>query len=419
MKVLVVGGGGREHALCWKLKQSPLLTKLYCAPGNPGTAEIAENVDLSPSNIGLLALWAVENMIDLTIIGPEAPLVDGITDIFTDHGLKVFGPTKAAAKLEGSKAFAREVMKKAGVKMAEGQSFTDFNEAAAYLKKHGAPIVVKADGLAAGKGVVVAETEEQALAALESCMKNEAFGAAGKTVVLEERLVGEEASVMVLVDGETVLPLVVSQDFKRLLDGDNGPNTGGMGAISPSPILGEKRLQNLVGEIFLPVIRELWTRGIPYRGFLYAGVMVDKAGVVNVLEFNCRLGDPETQVLMMRLQSDLLAVLNAAVNGKLSTVDLKWSQLAAACVVACSEGYPGTVKDGVPVSGLFDGTDELMVFQAGTAFGADGKQVITKGGRVLAVTASGPQLSDAITKAYSGIEKVSFKGMQYRRDIHG
>ena len=415
MKILVVGAGGREHALAWKLKQSPLLTKLYCVPGNPGTAAIAENVDLDLSNLGALALWAVENEIDLTVVGPEAPLAAGLVNIFSEHGLKVFGPSKEAARLESSKSFAKEVMQRAGVKTAQGAVFSDLAEAKAYVREQGAPIVVKADGLAAGKGVVVCETLDQALDTLDSFLTGGEMGDAGKTVVVEECLRGRESSVMAVVDSDTVLPLVVSQDYKRLLDGGEGPNTGGMGAISPSPVLADERIEGLVEEIFLPVIGELSTRGISYTGFLYAGVMVDDEGNVQVLEFNCRLGDPETQVLMMRLESDLLEVLLAAVEKRLPSVRLKWTKDAAACVVASSKGYPKKVDDDKVVSGLFSPEDNRAVFQAGTR--RKDKEIFTKGGRVLAVAARGKNLADAVEHAYQGIDKISFDGMHCRKDI--
>lgn len=420
MRVLVIGSGGREHAIAWKVKSSPLVTGVYCAPGNAGTDSFATNVDLKVSDLGALALWAIENTIDLTIVGPEAPLSEGIVDIFTKHGLRIFGPTKAAALLESSKSFAKEVMLKAGVQTPRGAVFSDINAAKDYVLSHGAPIVIKADGLAAGKGVVVAESVEEAINALEDFMVRHTMGDAGTKVVIEERIVGREASVMAIIDGDTVIPLVISQDFKRIRDSDQGPNTGGMGAISPTPVLPDKAAEGLVGDIFLPVVRELKSRGIDYRGFLYAGAIVDAGGKVRVLEFNCRLGDPETQVLLMRLQSDLVEVLNAATSGKLNSITLRWSTQAAACVVLASEGYPGEVKDGKPINGLFPEEHDLVVFHAGTRHAAgNDKEVITKGGRVLGVTAIGPTLNRALTRAYEGVERIKFEGMQYRKDIGG
>lgn len=423
MKVLVVGGGGREHALCWKLKQSPLLTKLYISPGNAGTASLAERVDITTHTPGALALWAVENEIDLTIVGPEAPLAEGIVDIFTEHGLRIFGPTKAGAQLESSKAFSKEVMLKAGVRTPAGEVFFDVEKARAHVKEHGAPIVVKAVGLAAGKGVVVAQTVEEALAAVDSFMVDAKFGESSKSVVLEQMITGKEASVIAIVDSNAILPLVVSQDYKRLKTADHGPNTGGMGSISPTPVLGDVRLENLVNDIFIPVVRELRSRDIVYRGFLYAGVMVDAAGQVNVIEFNCRLGDPETQVLMRRLNSDLLEVINAAVDNSLSTVDLQWRKDAAACVVMAAPGYPEEVMDGQPIRGLPARDDkqlesDVVVFHSGTAFDPENPEMVrAKGGRVLAVTALGANVGDAVAKVYKRIESITFDGVQFRTDI--
>ena len=420
MRVLVIGSGGREHALVWKLSQSPKHPELFCAPGNVGTASIATNVDLQATNVGALALWALENKIDLTIVGPEAPLAEGIVDTFTQHGLRIFGPVRAAARLEASKSFAKEVMLKAGVDSGKGAVFEDYLQAKAYVEREGAPIVIKADGLAAGKGVVVATTLDEALAALKEFMVDSSLGESGKRVVIEECLFGEEASVIAIVDGATVLPLVVSQDYKRAYDNNEGPNTGGMGAISPTPVLSDKRVENLVGEIFLPVLRELGARGIKYVGFLYAGIMVTRTGEVKVIEFNCRLGDPETQVLMMRLNSDLLTALEAAVDGKLSTVDLRWRPESAACVVCASAGYPREVEDRKAISGLFEPEADLQVFHCGTYAPSDKpSEVRSKGGRILTVTALGSSMNDAVTRAYEGVARVSFEGMHFRKDIGG
>ncbi|MCL4150671.1 UNVERIFIED_CONTAM: hypothetical protein GTU68_039609 [Idotea baltica] len=407
MKVLIVGGGGREHAIAWKVSQSPLLTELYCTPGNAGTAEFATNLDLSVANTGAIALWAVENEIDLTIVGPEAPLADGIVDLFHEHGLKIFGPSKSAAQLEASKSFAKEVMLKAGVPTAKAKVFKKFEPAKKYVKEQGVPIVIKADGLAAGKGVTVAMTMDDAIAALEECAR----------VVIEDYVDGREASLIGIVDGTTVVPLVLSQDYKRLEDNDEGPNTGGMGAISPTSVLEDKRLESLVAEVFLPVLRELWGRGIKFVGFLYAGMIVDKkTGDLSVLEFNCRLGDPETQVLLMRMKSDLLEILDAACRGKLSSRDLKWSSDSACCIVASSSGYPGDVDDGKIVEGLFEPTEDLVVFHAGTELSED-KKVRTKGGRILSVAASAPDMNQALAKASEGIKRITFEGLHFRSDI--
>ena len=420
MKVLIVGNGGREHAIAWKIKQSPLLSELYVAPGNAGTAAIATNVDVSLSNLGVLALWAVENEIDLTIVGPEAPLADGVVDVFQEHGLRIFGPSKAAAQLEASKVFSKEVMTRAGVATAAAEVFSDVDSAKEYIQAQGAPIVIKADGLAAGKGVLVAQSVDEALQAVEEYLVADRFGDAGKTVLIEECLIGREASVIAIVDESNVIPFVVSQDYKRLQDGDAGPNTGGMGAISPTEVLADKRVENLVGDIFLPVINELRNRGIVYKGFLYAGVMIGEDGIVRVIEFNCRLGDPEAQVLMMRLKSDLLSVINEAVDNNLSSVELQWRSEAAACIVAASRGYPGTVDDGKVIEGLSAIGDAGVVFQAGTKEASDGASHIeSQGGRILAVTALGASLNQALQTAYEGIEKISFDGMHYRKDIGG
>lgn len=418
MKVLVIGSGGREHALGWKLSQSPHCSELFFAPGNAGTESLGRSIDLKTNNTGALAVWAVENKIDLTVVGPEAPLADGVVDVFTEHGLRIFGPTKAAARLESSKSFAKEVLLKAGVPTAKAQTFSDFSEAKRYVEHEGAPIVIKADGLAAGKGVVVAESLEEAYEALNEFMKADRFGSAGKTVVLEQKLSGKEASMMAIVDGNTVLPLVISQDYKRVFDGDIGPNTGGMGAISPTPVLPDSRVGELINEIYVPILKELMARGISYTGFLYAGLMVDKTGLVRVLEFNCRLGDPETQVIMMRLQSDLLTTIAAAANKELASIDLAWSSQAAACVVACSGGYPGTVDDGKIINGLFQGDERAMLFYSGAIRSNEqSKAIVSKGGRVLSVTAIGKDVSEACARAYQGMEAISFDGMHYRRDI--
>lgn len=419
MRILVVGGGGREHALCWKIRQSEQVKELFCIPGNAGTRSLARSVpELAGANVNTLALWAVQEHIDLTVVGPEAPLAEGIVDVFAEHGLKIFGPTKAAAQLESSKSFAKEVMLKAGVRTAKGEVFADYEAAKAYVRSHGAPLVVKVDGLAAGKGVVVADSEEEALAALERFMVSETLGTGASRVVIEEKLVGREASVIAIVDDQTVLPLVVSQDYKRLQDGDSGPNTGGMGAISPTPVLADKRVQQLVGEIFLPVLAEMRARRIPYRGFLYAGVLVEASGAVNVLEFNCRLGDPETQVILLRLQSDLVAALEAGIHNRLASAELKWSMKPAACVVASSAGYPGKVEEGKEIFGLFKGDEELQIFHAGTRMADENsKAVLTKGGRVLCVSALGTSLDNAVERAYDSLAKISFEGMHIRKDI--
>jgi phosphoribosylamine--glycine ligase len=416
MKVLVVGGGGREHAIAWKISNSPLLSGLYCAPGGPGTESIAENISIAADDCQALADWAEKHEIDLTVVGPEAPLAAGIVDLFQARGLRIFGPCKAAAELEASKSFAKEVMVKAGVPTAGAEVFTDHDAALAYVEEQGAPIVIKADGLAAGKGVTVALDLEQARSALKECFVDARFGNSGSRVVIEDFIDGQEASLIGIVDGETVVPLVLSQDYKRLGDGDSGPNTGGMGAISPTPVLSQDTVETLVKDVFQPVIKELNTRGIPFVGFLYAGIIVGADGLPSVLEFNCRLGDPETQVLLPRMESDLLEVLDAAVDGKLSSIEMRWSEKACACVVASSKGYPLKVDDGKTIEGLFPFEQDRFIFQAGTAKNASGA-VVSKGGRVLCVSAMADTLEKALEKAYEGIEQITFEGMHFRRDI--
>jgi len=415
MKVLIVGSGGREHAIAWKVSKSPKLTKLFVAPGNAATEEIAENVEIKVSEISRLVQWTRDNKIDFVIVGPEEPLSLGLADELKKAGVVVFGPAQAAAQLESSKAFSKEVMLKAGVSTAQGGVFTDYAEAEKFIRSQKIPPVVKADGLATGKGVVVPETTEEALQATKEFLLEGKLGDAGRKLVLETRLIGKEASVIAIVSGEDVLPLVVSSDHKRIFDGDKGPNTGGVGAISPTPVLGEERLGELVETIFLPVVRELKKRGIDYLGFLYAGIMVSPDQEVSVIEFNCRLGDPETQVLLARLQSDLLEVLYRAATGKLAGVKLEWSELSACCVVMSSAGYPGKVDDGKLIEGDLKEADKLIVFHAGTVR-REGK-VYSKGGRILGVTALAASLNEAIDKAYLRVKKINFEGVHYRSDI--
>ena len=418
MKILVIGSGAREHAIAWKISQSPLKPELFCAPGNAGTRQIATNVPIKDTNIGALAVWAVENKIDLTIVGPEAPLAEGVVDLFQEHGLKIVGPVKAAARLEASKSFAKEVMLKAGVNTARGAVFDSFEEAKAYIEEQGAPIVVKADGLASGKGVVVAQTVEEALDAIQEFMVSGLHGSSGKTVVIEQCLFGQEASAIVLVDGVTVLPLVVSQDYKRVGDGDTGPNTGGMGAISPTPVLSDLRIEKIVDEIFVPVLRELSNRGIRYSGFLYAGLFIEKSGSVKVLEFNCRCGDPETQVIMLRMQSDIVPVFEALAHQRLSAVELQWKREAATCVVMASKGYPKDPEDGKVIHGLEKMPENVHVFHAGTIADLEAPdQVLTKGGRILTVAALADTVSEAAAAVYRDIGNIHFEGVQYRKDI--
>lgn len=413
MKVLVVGGGGREHALVWKIAQSPKVEKIYCAPGNAGIAAHAECLDISATDITGLLTFAYNERIDLTVVGPEAPLVAGIVDEFENHGLKIFGPNKAAAELEGSKKLAKEIMEKYDIPTARYASFTEAEAAKEYIKEHGAPCVVKADGLAAGKGVIVATTEQDALRAIATIMEDKAFGDAGKQVVIEEYLEGEEVSILAFTDGKTVIPMVSSQDHKRIFEGDLGPNTGGMGAYSPAPVYTPEVQEIVEKKVLKPIIEGMAAEGRPYRGVIYAGLMLTKAGP-KVLEFNCRFGDPEAQPVLMRLESDLVEIMQAVIEGRLAEQDIKWSDRASVCVVLASGGYPGGYEKGKVITGL-DKVDEGFVFHAGTKY-LDGK-IVTSGGRVLGVAATGDTIKDAIDAAYRQVEKISFEGMQYRRDI--
>jgi phosphoribosylamine--glycine ligase len=417
LKVLVVGGGGREHALCWKIAQSPLLKKLYCAPGNGGIGEIAENVPINAEDLGGLLNFAKSEGIDLTVVGPEAPLVKGLVDLFEKEGLKVFGPNKLAAEIEGSKAFAKTFMKKYGIRTAPFEVFDDPQKAKRYVLESRRPLVVKASGLAAGKGTFVCESVEEALNAIEEIMVKKAFGEAGSKVVIEEKLEGFEVSYMVVSDGENVIPLSPSQDHKRLLDGDMGPNTGGMGAYSPVPFLTSELEERILKEIMIPTIRGLKEEGRPYRGLLYGGLMIDKEKNPWVLEFNCRFGDPETQPLMVRMEGDLLEIILCCLKGKLNQVRLQWSDQPAVCVVMAQKGYPGSYEKGKEIKGLEEAVrmKEVWVFHAGT-IKRNGK-FYTSGGRVLGVTARGKDFEEAIKRAYEAVEKISWEGVYYRKDI--
>ncbi len=416
MKILVIGGGGREHALVWKIAQSPLVTKLYCAPGNPGTANLAENIPIAVDQLDRLLAFAYENSIDLTVVGPEQPLSLGIVDLFESHGLKVFGPSQKAAFIEGSKAFSKDLMKKYDVPTAAYGVFTDQAEAEAFITSTGAPIVVKADGLAAGKGVIIAQTCEEAIAAVRDMLSGNAFGAAGSRVVIEEFLTGEEASFLVITDGKNIIPLVSAQDHKAVFDNDLGPNTGGMGAYSPAPVVSPAIHEKAMQQVIRPTVDGMAAEGRPYRGVLYAGLMV-KDGEVKTLEFNARFGDPECQPLLMRMKSDIVPVLLAVANGDLGSVGIEWHDKAAVCVVMASEGYPGDYRKGDVISGLEQAAEltDLYVFHAGTAQ-KDGA-CVTNGGRVLGVTALGATVKDAITAAYQGVSVISWPGVQYRSDI--
>ncbi len=421
MKVLVIGGGGREHALAWKLAQSLKVQTVYVAPGNGGTALDKHLENIAITDVVALRIWAQENHIALTVVGPEQPLAAGVVDEFRAHGLRVFGPTQAAAQLESSKAFSKAFMQRHGIPTAEFQTFSDAALAHAYVDLKGAPIVVKADGLAAGKGVVVALSMAEAHAAIDFMLLDNSLGVAhnegGARVVIEEFLDGEEASFIVMCDGKNVLALATSQDHKRLLDGDEGPNTGGMGAYSPAPVVTPQVHARAMREIILPTIRGMEKDGIPFTGFLYAGLMIDAQGQVKTLEFNCRMGDPETQPIMMRLKTDLVDVLWAAteIPGKLDQIELQWDRRTALGVVLAAHGYPMQPRKGDAIAGLPQDADDAMVFHAGTQL-ADGV-LRSSGGRVLCVTALAETVKAAQTRAYEVINLIHFDGMQYRHDI--
>jgi phosphoribosylamine---glycine ligase len=416
MKILVIGGGGREHALVWKIAQSPLVTKLYCAPGNPGTAALAENLPIAVDQLDKLLAFAYENKIDLTVVGPEQPLSLGIVDLFESHGLKVFGPSQKAAFIEGSKAFSKDLMQKYNVPTAAYGVFTDQSEAEAFINRTGAPIVVKADGLAAGKGVIIAQTCEEAVSAVRDMLSGNAFGSAGSRVVIEEFLTGEEASFLVITDGKNVIPLASAQDHKAVFDGDLGPNTGGMGAYSPAPVVTSAIHEKAMQQVILPTVAGMAAEGREYRGVLYAGLMI-KDGEIKTLEFNARFGDPECQPLLMRMKSDIVPVLLAVANGDLGGTGIEWHDKAAVCVVMASEGYPGDYRKGDIIQGLekVAELDNVYVFHAGTAVKED--KCVTNGGRVLGVTALGTTVKEAIDMAYRGVSRITWPGVQYRTDI--
>ena len=417
-KILVIGGGGREHALGWKAAQNSNIETVFVAPGNAGTAlePKLKNIPIGAEDVDALLTFATENAIDLTIVGPEAPLVLGVVDAFQNAGLKIWGPSAEAAQLEGSKAFTKDFLAKHNIPTAAYQNFTEIGPAVEYVKQMGAPIVVKADGLAAGKGVILAQTEEQAIAAINDMLAGNAFGEAGHRVVVEEFLQGEEASFIVMVDGNNVLPMASSQDHKARDNGDLGPNTGGMGAYSPAPVVTPEMHQRIMDVVIMPTVEGMQADGIPYTGFLYAGVMIDSDGVPKVLEFNCRFGDPETQPIMMRLQSDLVELCEAGVTGKLDSVTAQWDERRAMGVVLAAGGYPFDYNKGDIISGLENfAAEDLKVFHAGTKE-VDGK-VATNGGRVLCVVGLGDSVTSAQARAYEGVKQITWDNVYYRDDI--
>jgi len=416
MKILVVGSGGREHALAWKLAQSERVQMVYVAPGNGGTARDVRLQNVPVTDLVQLADFVEQENIGLTVVGPEVPLAAGIVNLFRARGLKVFGPTKEAAQLESSKDFAKAFMKRHGIPTAEYETFADAKAAHAFVDKTGAPIVIKADGLAAGKGVVVAMTLEEAHSAVDHMLSDNAFGDAGARIVIEEFLAGEEASFIVMCDGKNVLPLATSQDHKRLQDNDQGPNTGGMGAYSPAPIVTPAMHARVMREIIMPTIQGMAKDGIQFTGFLYAGLMIDAAGTPKTLEFNCRMGDPETQPIMSRLKTDLVGVMEHAVNGTLDQVELEWDRRTAVGVVLAAAGYPDAPRKGDHIHGIPAETPDSVTFHAGTTDDAEGK-LVTSGGRVLCVVGLGDNIKMAQKQAYDAVDKIGFEGVQFRRDI--
>ena len=419
MKILIVGSGGREHALAWKASRSDLTSEIYVAPGNGGTALERDitNVEISAEDIDGLASFALKNKIDLTIVGPEVPLVLGITDEFKKKGLRCFGPSKDAARLEGSKDFMKDFLSRNNIPTALYKSFTDINLAKDYVKNHSIPVVIKADGLAAGKGVIIANSTEEAVEAIEQCMEDKEFGEAGSKVVIEEFLEGEETSFIVLTDGNVILPLASSQDHKARDDGDKGPNTGGMGAYSPAPVVTENLHKKIMDEIIIPTIEGLNKEGMNYCGFLYAGLMIDKNKNIKVLEFNCRFGDPETQPILLRMKSDLINLCFEAAEGKLVESEIVWDERVSLGVVMAAGGYPNNYDKGFEISGLLeDETEDLKIFHAGTSLNKEDK-VVTNGGRVLCVTALGSNTKEAKEKAYQRVKSIKWEKAYFRRDI--
>jgi phosphoribosylamine--glycine ligase len=415
LRILIIGSGAREHALAWKIKQSPKVTELYAAPGNAGTASIARNLDIRPNDIESLAGTAKDIGIDLTVVGPEAPLAAGIVDRFEQLGLPIFGPTKAATQIESSKVFSRNLMQKYGIPCPKGVTFSSYPEAKRYVESQPVPMVVKADGLAAGKGVTVASSKEEALKALADIMEAKIFGPAGDQVIIEEHLIGKEVSLLAFTDGNTVIPMVPACDYKRVFDDDRGPNTGGMGSYSPPGFFDAELTGKVTKTILLPAVKAMAQEGMPYKGVLYAGLMIaeDKP---KVLEFNARFGDPETQAILPRLRTDLVDILLAVVDNKLSKAVVQWHNNACVGVVIASGGYPGNYKTGFKITGLEKLADDIVVFHAGTRLGED-SQVYTDGGRVLTVTAAGKSMAEARARVYDNLPRINFDGCHYRRDI--
>ncbi|BCG48640.1 Phosphoribosylamine--glycine ligase [Citrifermentans bremense] len=416
MKVLVVGSGGREHALVWKIAQSPLVSQVFCAPGNPGTATLAQNVDIAVDNLQGLLDFARKEGVELTVVGPELPLSLGLVDLFEENGLKAFGARKNAAIIEASKAFSKDLMHKYNVPTAAYGVFTEVEPAVSFIDRTGIPIVIKADGLAAGKGVIIAQTRDEAVAAVTDMLSGNAFGAAGSRVVIEEFLKGEEASFLAFTDGERIIPLASAQDHKAVFDGDQGPNTGGMGAYSPAPVVTPAIHDKAMAEVMRRTVDGMKAEGRTYRGVLYAGLMID-GDSVKTLEFNARFGDPECQPLLMRMKSDIVPILMAVASGSLEGVEIEWHDKAAVCVVMAAEGYPADYRKGDLIAGLDAAgrIEDLVVFHAGTK--ATGEGVVTSGGRVLGVTALGTTVKEAIERAYQGVKEISWPGVHYRKDI--
>lgn len=416
MKILVIGSGGREHALIWKIAQSPKVRHIFAAPGNAGIASLAECVPIPVDEIRKLASFALSKGIDLTVVGPELPLTLGIADEFKRHGLKICGPDRAAARIEGSKLFAKELMKKYHVPTASYACFDDPSEAKAYIRKKGLPAVIKADGLAAGKGVMPAHSLEEAEKAIDTILTRKAFGAAGSRIVIEDFLKGEEASFIAFTDGTTILPMPSTQDHKAIYDHDQGPNTGGMGAYSPAPVITETLARRIMDEVMTPVVRGMAEEGAPFKGILYAGLMID-GNDIRVLEFNARSGDPETQPIMMRMKSDLVPVLEAMADENLQQASVDWDERPAVCVVMAATGYPGEYRKGMVIEGLSEAQSlpDVQVFHAGTSL--DGNRVVVNGGRVLGVTALGSTIEDAIARAYDAVSRIRWDGVYYRKDI--